>query len=87
MATKIHVSGLAKDTDEQQIREAFSKYGNVSDVQIVEHESPNPDEALVEMIDVQEAQKAITHLHNHALNDKKVRVIQAPIGFKLIALN
>ena len=87
MATKIHISGLSIDTNEAQIREAFTKYGSVNDIQIIEHKGQNSsEEALVEMMDVQEAQKAITQLHNHALNERKVRVVQAPIGMKFVSL-
>ena len=75
----IYVGNLPYDTDEQTIREAFSEYGNVENVNIIydRHTGRAKGFAFVAMPDLKEAQSAIDALDNKDIGGRPIKVNQA----------
>jgi RNA recognition motif-containing protein len=76
---KIHVGNLNLETTEQQLRESFEKYGEVSSLDIVkDKESGKPRGfAFVEMTSNEHAKTAITELHGADLAGNLLKVSEA----------
>jgi RNA recognition motif-containing protein len=76
----IYIGNLQTETSEQQIREVFQHYGQVSDIRIMV--DPVSHRGLgfgfVSMPDEGQAHKAIRHLHHTRLRERVVIVCAAP---------
>lgn len=78
--TNIYVGNLSYRTDENELRELFAQYGEVSRVSIVkdrEHNNRSKGFGFVEMEDAQAAQKAIVELNDKEVGGRKLRVNEA----------
>lgn len=78
MATKLVVRDLPTEADEAQLRVLFEKFGNVSRVGVTSTTAPR--EAMIEMYDAGDAQKAMSYLNNRLFLDSKIHVTQALLG-------
>jgi RNA recognition motif-containing protein len=77
--TSIYVGNLAYSTTEEDLRQAFSQYGNVSKVNVVmDRETGRPRGfAFVEMADGKEASTAIQELNLKEINGRAITVNEA----------
>jgi len=77
--TSIYVGNLAYSTTEEDLRQAFSQYGNVSKVNVVmDRETGRPRGfAFVEMADGKEASTAIQELNLKENNGRAITVNEA----------
>ncbi|KAG8686263.1 hypothetical protein FRC11_009239, partial [Ceratobasidium sp. 423] len=78
----IHVSGLSSRVDNRMLDEAFGKYGKVAKASVVydPHSRESRGFAFVTMESVEEAEAAITGLHNSELAGKPITVEKARRG-------
>ncbi|KAJ1302749.1 hypothetical protein OPQ81_003057 [Rhizoctonia solani] len=78
----IHVSGLSSRVDNRMLEEAFGKYGKVAKAAVVydPHSRESRGFAFVTMDTVEEAEAAITGLHNTELAGKPITVEKARRG-------
>jgi cold-inducible RNA-binding protein len=79
VVTKIYVGNLSYDATEDKLREAFSQYGEVSDVTIItDRETGRPRGfAFVEMPDAAQAKSAIEGLNDKEIAGRSVSVNEA----------
>lgn len=79
MSTKIYVGGIAYETTEDKLKEAFAEFGEVVSVNIITDRDTNQSKGFgfVEMKAAEEAQKAITALNGKDLDGRKLTVNQA----------
>ncbi|MGQ9576569.1 MAG: RNA recognition motif domain-containing protein [Thermoguttaceae bacterium] len=77
--TSIYVGNLAHATTEEDLRQAFSEYGEVSAVKLIkDRETGRPRGfAFVEMPNSQEAASAIKELNLREINGRSVTVNEA----------
>jgi RNA recognition motif-containing protein len=77
--TNIYVGNLSYDATEEDLREAFSEYGEVSDVNIIkDRETGRPRGfAFVEMPDGKEAASAIEELNLARICNRSITVNEA----------
>jgi RNA recognition motif-containing protein len=75
----IHVSNLARETAENDLRQAFEGYGQVSSVNIVrdKHSGESKGFGFVEMPTTVQAEAAISDLHGSKLNGRALSLSQA----------
>jgi len=75
----IYIGNMSFDTTEDQLRQAFEGYGEVSTVKIIaDNESGRPRGfAFVEMPGNDEASSAISGLNGHELNGRALNVNEA----------
>lgn len=73
---RIYVSNLAADTTHDDIRAAFSPYGQVFRVGLARDKGPR-GLGLVEMANDNEAEAAIAELNGKQIGERKVKVRQA----------
>lgn len=68
----IHVSNLARETAENELRQAFEGHGQVSSVNIVrdKHSGESKGFGFVEMPTTVQAEAAIADLHGSKLNGR-----------------
>ncbi len=76
---KIYVGNLAYRTTEDDLREEFEKYGAVNQVDIIFDRETNRSKgfAFVEMLDHDEANKAIEALDGASLGERTLKVNEA----------
>lgn len=81
---KIYVGNLAEQTTEDEIRETFEPYGQVSRVAIMtDKQSGLPrGSGLVEMKQAEEGELAIAELHGTLLGDQVLKVREAKLRAK-----
>jgi RNA recognition motif-containing protein len=77
--TSIYVGNLAYTTTEEDLRQAFAEYGNVSKVNVVMDRETNRPRgfAFVEMVDGKEAATAIQELNLKEINGRAITVNEA----------
>jgi RNA recognition motif-containing protein len=77
MAKKLYVGNLPFDATEEDIRETFSQYGNVTSVALITDRDTGAPRGFgfVEMEDG--AEEAISALDNTDMNGRKIRVNEA----------
>lgn len=75
----IYIGNLSYDTTEDQVRQAFTAYGNVSSVKIImDRDTGQPKGfAFVEMPTMSEATSAISGLNGRELNGRALNVNEA----------
>jgi RNA recognition motif-containing protein len=79
MARKLYVGGLSYDTTEDQLTEAFAKFGTVESAKVIMDRDSDRSKgfAFVEMSSNSEAQKAMQGLNGTALDGRSIRVDHA----------
>jgi len=77
--TNIYVGNLAFSVTEAELREAFEKFGGVTNVNIIQDRETGRSRgfAFVEMSDAEAASKAIEEMNLVSLNDRKITVNEA----------
>jgi cold-inducible RNA-binding protein len=75
----IYIGNLSFDTTEDQLRQAFEGYGEVSSVKIItDRDSGKPRGfGFIEMTSDNEATAAISSLNGHELNGRELNVNEA----------
>jgi RNA recognition motif-containing protein len=75
----IYVGNMSYDTTEDQLRQAFEGYGEVTKVSLItDRDSGQPKGfAFVEMPKQQEAQAAIAGLHEKEMNGRNLNINEA----------
>ncbi len=75
----IYVGNLSFDTTENQLRQTFENYGEVSSVSLItdKHSGEPRGFAFVEMSTKDEADKAISGLNGQELDGRTVKVSEA----------
>ena len=75
----IYIGNMSYETTEEQLRQAFQGFGEVSTVKVItDRESGQPKGfAFVEMPTATEANAAISGLNGHDLNGRALNVNQA----------
>ena len=76
MATKLYVGNLSYQTQEQELRECFSQFGEVVSANIVTDRDTGRSRGFgfVEMSTEAEAQSATTGLNGHELDGRNLKV-------------
>jgi RNA recognition motif-containing protein len=79
MSSSIHVGNLSAATTEDELRQAFSQHGAVTEVKIIkDRETGNPRGfAFVEMSNSDEAANAIKALNLHEIGGRSITVTEA----------
>jgi RNA recognition motif-containing protein len=79
MAKKLYVGNLPYNTNDDDLRELFSTYGEVTSSSVIIDRMTNRSKGFgfVEMTNNDEAQKAIDELNNTNFNDRNIRVNEA----------
>ena len=79
MGRRLYVGNLPYSTSEDQLTELFSRAGNVDNVRVMRDMATGRARgfAFVEMSSDDEAQKAITELHEHQLDGRALVVNEA----------
>ena len=80
MATNLLVRGLSADTTDITIREKFSQFGQVTDIELTPSKKPNMQNAKVEMTSSSDALRAMMGLHTKDIDGNRVRVVQAGLS-------
>jgi RNA recognition motif-containing protein len=77
--TNIYVGNLAYRATEDELRDAFSQFGQVQSVQIIKDRETGRSRgfAFVEMADSRQAQQAIDELNSADIAGRPVRVNEA----------
>jgi RNA recognition motif-containing protein len=77
--TSIHVGNLARDTTEDELRDAFGQYGAVLSVNVVKDRETGRSRgfAFVEMADGNEASEAIKELNLKQIGGRSITVDRA----------
>lgn len=75
----IYVGNLAYQLSEDELRNAFAQYGEVTSAKIVMDKVSGKSKGFgfVEMAVASEAEEAIRHLDGYALNGRNIRVNKA----------
>jgi RNA recognition motif-containing protein len=75
----LYVGGLAYRTTDDQLRQAFEEYGQVSSCTIIKDKMTGQSKgfAFVEMPEDAEARSAIEHLNGQELHGRKLNVNEA----------
>ncbi|TVR61004.1 MAG: RNA-binding protein [Spirochaetaceae bacterium] len=79
MATKLYVGNLSFQTEEHDLRELFSQYGEVVSLNIVSDRDTGRSRgfAFVELADADAARKAETALNGHDFDGRQLKVNEA----------
>lgn len=79
MAKKLYVGNLSYDSTEDSLREAFSQAGEVSSVSIIKDKFSGRSRGFgfVEMVNDEEAEKAVEMLNDKEIDGRKVIVNEA----------
>ena len=79
MARKLYVGGLSYDTTEDQLREAFAKFGMVESAAVIKDRYTDRSKGFgfVEMSSNSEAEEAMRGLNGTLLDGKEIRVNHA----------
>jgi cold-inducible RNA-binding protein len=77
--TKIFVGGLPYQTDDDQLQQIFSSYGEISSAKVITDRDSGRSKGFgfVEMNDDSAAQKAIAELHEAELGGRTITVNEA----------
>jgi len=75
----IYVGNLSYDTGDNELREAFSAYGTVTEARVIEDKYTGRSRgfAFVEMADASEGQKAIAEMNGKNLGGRTLTVNEA----------
>ena len=81
---KIYIDNLAETVNENDLRNAFEKYGEVESVELLKHQFGNKRTgyAYLDMPSDEEALKAMNALYGHNLKGSPIKVNQARTGPK-----
>ena len=76
---KIYIGGLPYQTDEDQLTQIFSNYGEVTSAKIITDRDTGRSKGFgfVEMSDAEAAKKAIAELHQAELGGRTITVNEA----------
>jgi len=79
MAHKLYVGGLSYDTTEDQLREAFAKFGGVESAKVITDRDSDRSKgfAFVEMSSNSEAEEAMRGLNGTVFDGRQIRVNHA----------
>ena len=79
MVTKLYVGGIPYATTEQELEEFFSVAGTVESARIITDRETNRSKGFgfVEMSSEEEAEKAISMLHDKDMGGRKITVNKA----------
>ncbi|MBP6005954.1 RNA-binding protein [Candidatus Saccharibacteria bacterium] len=79
MTTKLYVGGIPYSTTEQELEEFFSVAGQVVSARIITDRETNRSKGFgfVEMSSEEEAEKAISMLHDKEMGGRKITVNKA----------
>jgi len=79
MSTKLYVGGLAYETTEKELEEAFAEHGTVVSVDVIMDRDTGRSKGFgfVEMGSAEEAQKAIAELNGKDLGGRSLTVNEA----------
>jgi RNA recognition motif-containing protein len=79
MAKKLYVGNLSYNTHEEDLREAFSKFGEVVSVNLIVDQSSGRTKGFgfVEMASDEDAEKAISSLNGTTFMDRTINVNEA----------
>lgn len=79
MSNKIYVGNLSFNTAEENLREVFAGYGNVTSCKLITDRDTGRSKgfAFVEMQTAQEAQDAISNLDGRDFDGRSLRVNEA----------
>lgn len=79
MATKVYVGNMSYDTTDNDLRELFAAYGEVSSVNVVKDRDTGRPRgfAFVEMATKEAAQAAITALNGKEVDGRQLNVNEA----------
>jgi len=79
MAKKLYVGNLSYNTHDEDLREAFSKIGEVVSVTLIVDQSTGRSKGFgfVEMASDEDAEKAIASLNNTSFMDRTITVNEA----------
>lgn len=79
MARKLYVGGLSYDTTEDQLREAFARFGAVESAKLIRDRDSDRSKGFgfVEMSSDQEAEQAIRGLNGTMLDGRQITVNHA----------
>jgi len=79
MSTKLYVGNLSFDTNEQDLRAAFSAAGNVTEVALISDKMTGRSRGFgfVTMSTAEEAQAAISQFHGKDLDGRNLTVNEA----------
>ena len=79
MAKKLYVGNLPYSTSDEDLRELFTPYGEVTSANVIIDRMTNRSKGFgfVEMTSNDEAQKAIDELNNSKFGDRSIRVNEA----------
>ncbi len=79
MTKKIYVGNLSYDTTEEQIKELISKSGSVESVNLItdKYSGKSKGFAFVEMINDEDAKKAIAEANGTELDGRNIKVNEA----------
>ena len=73
-SNSLHISNLAENTNEEQIKTVFSTYGTVTKVNLFTPPNTQVHMGVVEMATLEQAVDALIKLHNTNLNNQLLRV-------------
>jgi RNA recognition motif-containing protein len=75
----IYVSNLSFNVEDEDLREFFTEYGEVTSAKIITDKITGKSRGFgfVEMPDTEAAQKAITELDNATVENRTIRVMEA----------
>jgi RNA recognition motif-containing protein len=79
MARKLYVGGLSYETTDDQLREAFAKFGTVESAKVIKDRDSDRSKGFgfVEMSSDSEAEKAMEGLNGTLLDGRQIRVDHA----------
>lgn len=85
LSKRLYVGGLPYQTTEEELKELFSEYGSVESATIIndKYSGRSKGFGFVEMVNDEEAQKAIDSLNGYKLGERNIIVNEArPLGEK-----
>ncbi len=79
MAKKLYVGNLSYNTTEEDLREAFSKFGEIVSVNLIVDQASGRSKGFgfVEMASDEDAEKAISSLNGTTFMDRSINVNEA----------
>jgi RNA recognition motif-containing protein len=79
MATKLFVGNLPYDTQEEELKELFARFGTAQSIKVIKDKYTGRSRgfAFVEMTSPDEAQRAIQDLNGHRIGERAIVVNEA----------
>lgn len=79
MSKKLYVGGLSWNTDNDKLKEAFEKYGEVSEANVITDRDSGRSRGFgfVTFVDATQADKAIEEMNDKELDGRMLKVNQA----------